>query len=77
MFGVPVYRQGQLASWLPVRLTWWREGRTPTGQAVCLAWLVLKVPEGQGRHSPTLSAWLLFWKVPGGQGLGLGVPAGQ
>lgn len=39
MFGVPVYRQGQLASWLPMRLTWWREGRTPTGQAACLAWL--------------------------------------
>lgn len=74
MFGVPVCRQGQPAG-----------GDSPGGEKAELpqgrqpAWpgWALKVPAGQGRHSPTLPAWLLFWKVPGGQGLGLGVPAGQ
>lgn len=75
MFGVPVCRQGQPASWLPVRLTWWREGRTPAGQAACLAWLGAEGACRAGQalsHSACLAAILegSRWAGPGAGGPG-------
>lgn len=49
----------------------------PQGRQPVWPGLALKVLAGQGRHSPAAPAWLLFLKVPVGQGLGLWVPAGQ
>ena len=58
-----------------MRLTWWREGRTPAGQAACLAWLGAEGACGAGQalsHSACLAAVPegSRWAGPGGGGPG-------
>lgn len=53
------------------------EAELPQGRHPAWPGRALKVPSGHGRHSPAAPARLLLLKVPDGQGLGLGVLAGQ